>query len=127
MNATQAAELLGELRARALSLPQVHEWVRLTGSPWTVDQVALFLRCAPGVELDAASGTYRVLELDPEAELQEALLAAVRSFAGRPVPAVEVRKRLPDRFSTTDESVLALARRTRGLQVFGPNLIRLSP
>jgi len=51
----------------------------------------------------------------------------VRSFAGKPVAANQVRERLPSHFITTDEQVLALARRTAGLEVFGPQLIRTTP
>ena len=39
----------------------------------------------------------------------------------------QVRARLHERFVTTDEQVVAIARRTAGLEVFGPNLIRIAP
>jgi hypothetical protein len=55
-----------------------------------------------------------------------AIVEAVRSFAGKPVPAVQVRARLPDHFVATDEQILAVARRAAGLEVVGPKLIRIA-
>ena len=59
--------------------------------------------------------------------LRDAIVDAVRSFSGRAVPASEVRQRLPDHFVTTDEQVRAIAKRTTGLEIIGPGLLRLTP
>jgi hypothetical protein len=59
-------------------------------------------------------------------DLQAAIFEVVRSFAGKPVPAAQVRARLPNHFVTTDEQVLAVVRRTAGLEVYGPKLIRIA-
>ena len=120
-----AGELLRTLQEKALGLDELHERARLSGSTWSCDQLELFLLCVEGVERDDA-GRSRADGDTAQDELQAAIIAAVRSFAGRPVPAAQVRSRLPNHFVTTDEQVLAVARRTAGLEVFGPKLIRIA-
>ena len=121
-----AEETLGTLRHAALGIEELHERARMTGSEWTRDQLELFLHCVAGVECDE-SGLYHVGGRSTEDQLQDAIVDAVRSFAGRPVTAGQVCSRLPNHFVTTDEQVLAVARRTAGLVVFGPKLIRIAP
>lgn len=123
MTPRHAEELLSVLRQKALVLDELHERVRLLGSAWTREQLELFLLCAPGVTRDE-TGTFRAGAPSAQDDLQAAIIDAVRSFAGKPVPAAQVRARLPNHFVTTDEQVLAVARRTAGLEVFGPKLIR---
>ncbi len=120
-----AEELLGSLKQKALRLDELHERARSSGSTWSRDQLELFLLCVDGVERDDA-GRYQAGGNSAEDELQAAVIAAVRSFAGKPVPAAQVRARLPNHFVTTDEQVLAVAKRTAGLEVFGPKLIRIA-
>jgi hypothetical protein len=120
-----AAELLGTLRQKTFKLDELHERARVSGSTWSPDQLELFLLCVDGVERDDA-GFYQPGGNSLEDELQAAIIAAVRSFAGKPVPADQVRARLPNHFVTTDEQVFAVAKRTIGLEVFGPKLIRTS-
>ena len=122
----QAEELLSLLKLKALGLDELHERVRLSGSAWTRDQLELFLLCARGVTRDG-TGAFRATAASAENDLGAAIVEAVRSFAGKPVPAAQVRARLPQHFVTTDEQVLAVARRTTGLEVFGPKLIRIAP
>ncbi|MBL9076012.1 MAG: hypothetical protein JNL08_00830 [Planctomycetes bacterium] len=126
MTPAQAQDLLRTLRGKSLTLQDLHERVRASGSPWSVEQVELFLLCAPGVQRDQAHGTFRAGQLGSDDALQEAVVEAVRSFAGKPVPAAQIRARLPNHFVTTDEQILAIARRTAGLEVFGPKLIRIT-
>jgi len=126
MTPQQAEEILRALKHKSQTLAELHERVRSTGSAWTLDQLRLFLLCAPGVQHDQAAGTFHVAPRGGEEELKEALVEAVRSFAGRPVPAAQVRARLPNQFITTDEQIIAVARRTTGLEVFGPKLIRIA-
>jgi len=120
-----AEELLNTLKQTPLSLDELHERARLSGSPWSRDQLELFLVCASGVERDG-SGTFHVDAGGAQDDLQAAIVEAVRSFTGKPVPAAQLRARLPNHFVTTDEQVLAIVRRTAGLEVFGPKLIRIA-
>lgn len=122
----QAEELISTLKLKALGLDELHERVRQSGSAWTLDQLELFLISARGITRDG-SGAFHAIAADATDELATAVVEAVRSFAGKPVPAAQVRARLPSHLVTTDEQVLALARRTAGLEVFGPNLIRSAP
>lgn len=126
MTPRQAEELLFHLKLKPLGLDELHERVRLLGSAWTRDQLELFLLCARGITRDG-TGAFHAFAASAEDELGTAIVEAVRSFAGKPVPAAQVRARLPQHFVTTDEQVLAVARRTAGLEVFGPKLIRIAP
>lgn len=127
MKPAHAEELLAALKERPLSLEELHERARAAGSAWTLDQLELFLDCVAGVERDGAAGAFRMAGEDPESDLQHSIVEVVRSFAGRPVPAAQVRERLPDRFVTTDEQIRAIAKRTDGLEIIGPGLIRTAP
>lgn len=126
MTPRQAEELLAHLKLKARGLDELHERVRLSGSAWTREQLELFLLCARGVTRESA-GAFHATAGSAEDDLGAAIVEAVRSFAGKPVPAAQVRARLPQHFVTTDEQVLAVARRTAGLEVFGPQLIRIAP
>lgn len=125
MTTRHAEELLSLLKRKALGLDELHERARLSGSVWTRDQLELFLLCARGVTRDE-QGSFHALAANAEDDLLAAIIEAVRSFAGRPAPAAQLRARLPQNFVTTDEQVLGVARRAAGLEVFGPNLIRLA-
>lgn len=123
----QATELLQTLRSKSLTLDELHERIGTSGSAWTADQLLLFLLCAPNVQLDMGSRTVSVRQhLEEEEALQASIFDAVRSFAAKPASAAQVRARLPNHFVTTDEQILAIARRTAGLEVFGPKLIRIA-
>lgn len=124
MTPKQGEELLRTLKDKSLTLENLHERVRTSGSTWTVEQLQLLLLCALGVQHDTAGGTFRVAPRGGGEALQDAILEAVRSFAGKPVPAAQVRARLPNHFVTTDEQIRALAKRTPGLQLVGPGLIK---
>ena len=123
MTPVVAAELLSLLQVQALTLEEIHNRAGAAGSAWTLDQVRLFLRCLPDVSLEPSTGRYRN-QGSGDGALRAAILDAARSFKGRPVPASEVRSRLPDGFLTTDEQVRAIAKQTPGLEVLGPGLIR---
>jgi len=126
MTPTQAEDFLRTLRGRPFTLADAHGRVRMSGSDWSVEQTHLFLLCAPGVQHDKGTDAFQVTKSGGDDELREAILDSVRSFAGRPVPAAQVRARLPSDFVTTDEQILGLARRTDGLEIFGPQLIRIA-
>lgn len=125
MTPRHAEELLNTLKQKPFSLDDAHERARLSGSTWSRDQVQLFLLCAPGVERDE-NGCFRVGAGDVAEDLQAAIVDAVQSFAGKPVPVAHLRARLPNHFVTTDEQILAVVRRTAGLEIFGPKLIRIA-
>ncbi|MGT2430352.1 hypothetical protein ACU4HD_19555 [Cupriavidus basilensis] len=125
MTPRHAEELLNMLKQHHFSLDDAHERARLSGSAWSRDQLELFLLCAPDVMRDE-SGSFRVGAGGAADDLQAAIFEAVQSFSGKPVPATQVRARLPNHFVTTDEQILAVARRTAGLEVFGPKLIRIA-
>jgi hypothetical protein len=126
MTPKQAEELLWTLRGKRTTLADIYERARMVGSAWSVEQLQLFLLCAPGIEQDMSNSTFCVVTRGTDEALQDAIIEAVRSFGGKPVPAVQVRARLPNDFVTTDEQILAVARRTAGLDVFGPQLIRIA-
>jgi hypothetical protein len=126
MTPNQAEELLRTLKNKSLTIEEIYERSRTLGSTWNLDQLRLFLLCAPDVQYDTTAGTFHVVPHGGDEELQDAILEAVRSFAGKPVPAAQIRARLPNHFVTTDEQILAVARRTVGLDVFGPKLIRIA-
>lgn len=125
MNAEQATVLLEELRSKPLDFGDLQERLRAVGSPWTGDQLCLFLKCSHGLQFDKARGTWRLHPAE-SADLAGGVLDVVRSFAGKPVAAHQVRARLPDHFLSTDEQVVAIARNHPGLEVFGPNLIKIA-
>jgi hypothetical protein len=120
-----AEELISIMKQKALDLVELHERARISGSDWSRDQLLLFLLCAPGATRDE-TGAFRALAASTRDELQAAIIEAVRSFADKPVSVGQLRARLPNHFVTTDEQVLAVARRTEGLEVFGPKLIRIT-
>mgnify|MGYP001573506268 CR=1 FL=1 len=124
MTSSHADELLRELRAQPVAFEALHERLRAAGSPWSADQLRLFLRCVPGVQRDSAADTFH-LAASAGVTLEDAILPAVRSFAGRPVPASEVRARLPAHLVTTDEQIRAVAKRHPELQLVGPGLITI--
>ena len=126
MTPAQASEMLRTLSDKALAIEDLHEWVRTSGSTWSPEQLRLFLLCAPGVVCDEESNTFQIPTRSTDNALRDAIVEAVRSFQGRPIPAAQVRSRLPNDFVTTDEQILAIARRTSGIEVFGPNLIRMA-
>lgn len=125
MTPRDAEQLLHTLQGQSLTLQDIHALARASGSSWTTAQLQLFLLCAPGVTYDKEANTYSAASPDGQAQLQHAIVEAVRSFEGKPIPAIQVRSRMPNNFITTDEQIVALARRTDGLEVFGPNLIRI--
>lgn len=125
MTPRHADEILSLLKQKPLGLDELHDRVRLMGGQWSRDQLELFLLCAQGVLRDE-TGAFHSSAPSAQDDLATALLEAVRSFGGKPVPATAVRARLPPHFVTTDAQVLAVARRTAGLEVVGSSLIRIT-
>ena len=119
--------LLESLRREPLSLESAHAVTSEFGSNWTESQLRLFLECMDGVEVacgDDDRVTVRLGDRTEQEELAAAVLEIARSRRGQPLQATAIRQQLPGKFLTTDEQIKALARRTPGLEVLGPGLIR---
>lgn len=123
MTPHQAQDLLATLRRQPLSLDEACDQIAAVGSSWSRDQTHLFLSLAPGVER-GSDGLFCCRSAGIADELQAALLDVVKGLSGQAAPAALVRGRLPSHLVTTDEQIVALAKRTSGLEVYGPNLIR---
>jgi len=124
MTPVMIEELQRVLAHGQLPIAEATERIRQAGSAWTRDQLLLLAQCYGGLALSEDGLTLRLGGRSETDELQDALRDAVASFGGRPVPPAEVRRRLPDRFVTTDEQIRALARKTEGLSVVGPGYIQ---
>ena len=129
MNPDGYAHLLEGLELGPLTVPAAVARIRELGSTWSEDQLCLFVECMAGVELDTNVDppVVRLGARSHEDELAAALVNAIGAFGDRPVPAAQLRQRLPAQFTTTDEQVKAIARRTPGLEIVGPGLVRRSP
>lgn len=116
-------ELLGSLKREPLRLEQLHQLAVQSGSRWSVDQLHLMLAVMEGVNV--ADGDNPLVSLGEQSE-EEQLVEAIREIAaahGKPLPAAQVLKLLPSRFTTSVEQVKRLARDTSGLNLVGPGLI----
>lgn len=119
--------LIESLGREPLTLESAHAVVHEFGSDWTESQLRLFLECMDGIEVERGGDgrvTVRLGGRTEQEELAAAVLEIARSRRGQPLPAAAIRQQLPGKFLTTDEQIKALARRTPGLEVFGPGLIR---
>jgi hypothetical protein len=114
------------LRRHPARLSRLHSLIRDAGSPWSAEQLRLFLETFDGYHLGGDDD-------DPEVSLgemapEEALLAAVRGIlqaeAGRPMPLSRVIELLPAHFTTSPEQLRGLASKTADLEIRGP-MIRL--
>lgn len=118
-------ELVRALRREPMRLTKLHAIAVDAGSTWSVDQLHLMLAVMDGIEVDAGDGDdplVRLGERSLQEELADAIAEVVRS-QGRPIPAPQVLKLLPSRFTTSVEQIKKIARETGGLQVVGPGLI----
>jgi hypothetical protein len=119
-------QLLAALQRGPLPLSQLHAYARDAGSAWSNEQVRLMLECLDGVTIgaDQADPAVSLGQRSARDELAQAILELVRANEGRPVPPQEVLRRLLGRFTTSVEQIMAIARQTPGLEVFGPGLLR---
>jgi hypothetical protein len=115
--------MLKELQGSPRSLADLYERIQSAGSAWSRDQLLLFLLCKSGVEFDSSSQVFRSNARTVEDVLKEAIGDAVRSFAGKPTTAAQVRARLPQEIICTDEQIRALAKNLPGIKVLGPGLL----
>ena len=127
MNAVIYGQLAEVLKQHSLPLSRIHAIACDTGSRWSEEQLHLFLMCMDGVEVNTAVAPMmvRLGQRTDREELIDAIRQVVRSRAGRPVPAAEVRGLLPSKFVTTEDQIKGLAKDTPDLDLFGPGLIRV--
>ncbi|MBS1803685.1 MAG: hypothetical protein JST28_09975 [Acidobacteria bacterium] len=122
--------LTNALRAKPRKLDELHRMAVESGSNWSADQLWLLFACLDGYRVQAGSTdqelpTISLGDRSPKEKLQEAIVEIVRSEIGRPVPAQKVFTLLPSEFVTSVAQILAIARETPTLEVFGPGLLRL--
>jgi len=119
--------LVTALRSKPRRLDELHAMAVEAGSTWTRDQLWLMLACLDGFVLEpgATAPTVKLGDRSPKEKLQDAIIDIVRSQGGRPVPAQQVLSLLPSGFVTSVAQILAIARESPSLEVFGPGLVRL--
>ena len=118
-------ELVQVLRREPTRLTKLHAIAVDAGSTWSVDQLHLMLAVMDGIEVDAGDGDdplVRLGERSLQEELADAIAEVVRS-QGRPIPAAQVLKLLPSRFTTSVEQIRRLPGRRAGCRSSGPGLI----
>jgi hypothetical protein len=126
MNQTILEEARAVLAGGAVSLPKLHERLKMAGSAWSESQHHLFFLAFAGSYVYRSGDQVMVHsgERSPKERLISDIVEVVESFYGRPVSAEEIRKRLPTDYVTTNEQVKAIARMSDNLEVYGPGLIR---
>ena len=128
MNIKISNQITETLKNGPLSLDQARLIAREEGSNWTESQIHLFLSCLDGIRVSrSADGEIRINKAQESEEelLAAAILDIARSNSGKPLQLAAIRRMLPGRFVTTEEQIKAIAKKTGGLEVFGPGLIRL--
>ncbi|MCC7337944.1 MAG: hypothetical protein IT422_22880 [Pirellulaceae bacterium] len=109
----------------SLPLRQLHAAARDGGSNWSIDQLHLMLACLGDWEVKDQGNDWIVKRagLSQEEELEDAIVAAVQSQGGKPMPASVVMSLLPGKFTTSEAQIRKLAKESSSLQVIGPGLI----
>lgn len=113
------------INGQSMPLRQLHAAARDGGSTWSVDQVHLMLTCLDDWRVTNAGNDWLVERAGRsiEEELEDAIVTAVQSQGGRPMPAAAVMSLLPGKFTTSEAQVRKLAKESSRLQVMGPGLI----
>jgi hypothetical protein len=113
------------INSQSMPLRQLHAAARDCGSTWSVDQVHLMLTCLDDWRVTNAGNDWLVERAGRsiEQELEDAIVTAVQSQGGRPMPAAVVMSLLPSKFTTSEAQVRKLAKESSRLQVLGPGLI----
>jgi hypothetical protein len=126
MNPAILEEARAALAMGPMPLTKLHERLKMAGSAWSESQHCLFFLAFDQFSVDRTGNEPIVCsgERSSEDRLLSEIVKVVESFAGRPVPAGEIRKRLPSDYVTTDAQVKAIVRKSDNLEVFGPGLIR---
>lgn len=121
-------QLLALLKDGSLPFERGLDLARESGEAWTEPQMKLFLTCMDGIEIVSGPDGNFVIQAGrrtTQEELLDAVSDVVRSFGGKPIHLTELRRRLPERFVTTEEQLRALIRNAASLELFGPGLIRV--
>ena len=126
MNRTILEEAWAALAGGPVPLTELHERLKSAGSAWSESQHHLFFLAFDGFSVEQTDDQIMVRsgERSSEDRLLSEIEKVVESFAGKPVPAGEIRKRLPVDYVTTDEQVKSKAKISEKLHVYGPGLIR---
>lgn len=113
------------INGQSMPLRQLHAAARDSGSTWSVDQVHLMLACLDDWRVTNAGNDWLVERAGRsiEEELEDAIVTAVQSQGGRPMPAAVVMSLLPSKFTTSEAQVRKLAKESSRLKVMGPGLI----
>ncbi len=111
------------INGQSMPLRQLHAAACDSGSTWSVDQVHLMLSCLDDWRVTNAGNDWLVERAGRsiEEELEDAIVTAVQSQGGRPMPAAVVMSLLPSRFTTSEAQVRKLAKESSRLQVMGPD------
>jgi hypothetical protein len=110
---------------QSMPLRQLHAAARDSGSTWSVEQVHLLLTCLDDWRVTNWGNDWLVERAGQslEEELEDAIVTAVQSQGGRPMPAAVVMSLLPSKFTTSEAQIRKLAKESSRLQVMGPGLI----
>jgi hypothetical protein len=113
--------------AFAMPLKQLHAAARDRGSVWSLEQLHLLLSCLDDWRIEKLGNEW-VVHRDGrslEEDLEDAIVAAVQSQGGKPLPAAVVMSLLPSKFTTSEAQVRKLAKESSRLSVVGPGLITI--
>ena len=115
------------INSQSMPLRQLHAAARDSGSTWSVDQVHLLLSCLDDWRVSDAGSEWLVERAGRslEEELEEAIVTAVQSQGGKPLPAAIVMSLLPGKFTTSEAQVRKLAKESSRLQIVGPGLVAI--
>jgi len=113
------------INSQSMQLRQLHAAARDGGSTWSVDQLHLLLSCLDDWRVTNTGNEWLVERAGRslEEELEDAIVTAVQSQGGKPLPAAIVMSLLPSKFTTSDAQVRKVAKESSRLQVVGPGLI----
>jgi hypothetical protein len=113
--------------ADATPLNQLHAAARDRGSVWSIEQLHLLLSCLDDWRVEKSGDDWVVHRAGRslEEELADAIVAAVQSQGGKPLPAAVVMSLLPSKFTTSEAQVRKLAKDSSRLQIVGPGLIAI--
>ncbi len=129
MNQVLYQTMLAQLRTKPRSLAKLLDDYAGLWSPlgWTVDQLRLFVRCSSDLSFDDSNPDEPLVRACSETE-EEALSNAIYTVVeqhGRPLAASQIKARLPSKFVTSREQIIAEVRRHPALEIFGPGLARI--
>lgn len=119
--------LTDQVKSDRTQLRQLHSAIRDSGSSWSLDQLHLLLSCLDDWKVTNAGSEWFVERAgrSQEEELEEAMVAAVQSQGGKPLPAGVVMSLLPSKFTTSEVQIRKLAKESSRLQIVGPGLISI--